>query len=448
MDLLILDSQLLSGLIPPSSLTSANSLPSPTAVDQQQLNADQVELSGYGQLLGALSSFSAALQSLEPPTAIPVYGSTSTNPTTATASTDATAVAGQYPVGVQQVAQAQVVESGAVSDPDSAVLGSGTLSIQLGTYAAGPNTFTAANSGPVPITISNGSLNSIAASVNSANAGVAASVIQDSAGYHLVLTSTNLGAANGFRLTVQDGDGTNTDTSGLSQLAYDPTAAAGAGKNLSLTQPALNATVTVNGVAISSASNTGISLAQGVTLTALQTGTTTVTVSPSEANTATAAQQLVTAYNSLVQTIQQVTPSGSALAQDPLVSTLQSDLQHTAGSLASLGITLQTDGSLAVNASTLQNAFTADPGGTARALSQAAQSLDTLTQNYGAGGTLDVAAQGLQQQVGYLQLKVSGDGNLSGTSSSSSQEAWLTVFLGQMDAALLTPLSGSGGPVL
>lgn len=447
MDLLTLDSQLLSGLIPPS-VSSVNSLSAPTAVDQQQLNADQVELSSYGQLLGALSSFSAALQPLETPNAIPVYASTSTNPGTATASTDATAVGGQYTVGVQQVAQAQVVESGAVADPDSSVLGAGTLSLQLGAYVAETNTFTAASNGPVSVTISNGSLNSIAASINGANAGVTASVIQDSAGYHLVLTASNPGAANGFSVAVQDGDGTNTDLNGLSQLAYDPTAVAGAGNNLSLAQSGQNATVMVNGVAISSNSNTGIPLAQGVTLNALQTGSTIVTVSPSEANTATAAQQLITAYNSLAQTIQQVAASSGPLAQDPVIGTLQSDLQQAASSLAALGITTQTDGSLALNISTLQTAFMADPSGTASALSQAAQRFDTLTQTYGAGGTLDIAAQALQQQVGYLHLNVAEDGSVGTTSSSGSQDAWLTVFLGQMDSELLSPLSSSGSTVL
>ena len=448
MDLLTLDSQLLAGLASTSSLMPGTTIPSPSSVNQQQLNTDQVDLSSYGQLLGALSSFSAALQPLEPSTSIPVYGTSSTNAAVATASNDATAAAGQYAVNVQQVAQAQVAESSAVNDPNTCVLGSGTLSVQVGTYAAGSNTFTPANSGPVPVTITNGSLNGIAASINSANAGIAASVIQDAAGYHLVLTSQNPGAANGFSLTVQDGDGTNTDTTGLSQLAYDPTVAAGAGKNLSLAQSAQNATVTVNGVAISSASNTGISLAQGVTLTALQTGATTVTVSPSDTNTATAAQQLVTAYNSLAQTIQQVAASSGPLAQDPIVGTLQSDLQQAAGSLAALGMTMQTDGSLALNTSTLQTAFTADPSGTASALGQAAQNFDTLTQTYGAGGTLDVASQTLQQQVGYLQLKVSADGSLGGAFPSESQDAWSTLFLAQIDGALLNPQSSTAGALL
>ena len=61
---------------------------------------------------------------------------------------------------------------------------------------------------------------------NALKAGIVASVVSDVNGSRLVMRGSNSGQANGFKVEVSDADGNNTDSSGLSSLAYDPTTGA------------------------------------------------------------------------------------------------------------------------------------------------------------------------------------------------------------------------------
>ena len=245
----------------------------------QQISADQTQISGLNQLESVVSTFQNTMAGLETQAAVSPAQATSSNTAVVTGSAAADAAIGTYTVNVTQLATAQTVTSTSFADPSATVVGSGTLTIQLGTYDSNTNTFTAASSSPVNVSVTSGSLNDIATAINAANAGVSANVTQDAAGYHLTLTSTATGAANGFKVSVTDSDGTNTDTAGLSQLAYDPTAAAGAGKNLTQTQAAQDAAYTVNGVAATSASNVNAAIGSGLTASLLQVGSADLTVS-------------------------------------------------------------------------------------------------------------------------------------------------------------------------
>ena len=53
------------------------------------------------------------------------------------------------------------------------------------------------------------------------NDSVVATIVTSDDGQHLVLTSKETGEDNAITITVQDEDGNNTDTGGLSRLAYD-----------------------------------------------------------------------------------------------------------------------------------------------------------------------------------------------------------------------------------
>jgi flagellar hook-associated protein 2 len=114
----------------------------------------------------------------------------------------------------------------------------------------------------------------------------------------------------------------------------------------------------------------------GVTLNLAGTGSVSVDVAPNASAASTAINQFVTDYNTLIGQLNTEfsdtagTGQGS-LAQDPVVQTLQSDLlgsldfTSTTGtgssasvmSLAAMGITVNTDGTLAVNSSTLTSAL-------------------------------------------------------------------------------------------
>src|SRR5690606_27039055 len=91
-------------------------------------------------------------------------------------------------------------------------------------------------------------------------------LVSDAGGQRLMLRSTETGAEQAFRIAVDDADGGSTDTSGLSALAFDPAATAGAGRNLSMTQTAQNALVTVNGLAVEAKGNKLEGVIENVTI--------------------------------------------------------------------------------------------------------------------------------------------------------------------------------------
>jgi flagellar hook-associated protein 2 len=145
-----------------------------------------------------------------------------------------------------------------------------------------------------------------------------------------------------------------------------------------------DASLTVDGVPIDSASNTVTGAIPGVTLTLL--GTTSgsaadLTVASDATQVSTAINQFVADYNTAIglvntqYTFSAATGTEGDLASDPTVATLQSTLQEalnyvatpptgtttTVSTLSDLGITAGTDGTLTVDSATLDNALTNNP---------------------------------------------------------------------------------------
>lgn len=372
----------------------------------------QTHISGYGQLLSALSTFQTSIKDLKQPNSLSSPTATSASSSVATATATSVAAAGTYSLNVTTLARAQSATSAALVSSDT-ILGSGTLSLQIGSVDAGNNGFTSTRTA-VSISVNNGTLSTIARSINDASAGVSASVSHDSAGYHLQLQSSATGAANGFKLTTVDADGTNTNTSGLSQLAFDPVAASGNGKNLSQIQAAGNAAYTVNGVSAVSATNTAAPLVNGVTVNLLQTGAASISVTQDFKGLQASAEKFVEAFNTLQNSVSQQLGSGGPLQNDVLGIALAADVNQQAqgpldnsgsalSSLSEIGINFRSSplsangGSLTLDSSALETAFNKDPKGTVGLLAQAAQTFDTLAEKYGgSNGSIQTASQGLQ----------------------------------------------------
>ena len=226
-----------------------------------------------------------------------------------TASATSSAVPGTYSIEVVDLAQAHKVSSGGFANITD-VVGTGTLTFQYGTYNSGPNTFTL-NSAKAAQTVTIGAgqntLSGIRDAINAANIGVSASIVNDGGvtPNKLVLTSKDTGVASSVKLTVLDDDTTHTNLSGLSQLAYDPTAVVGVGKNLTQTVAALDANLTVDGISgIKKPTNTVTDVVQGVTLNLLKKSITpgvgtALSVARDTASVKTAVENFVKAYNDL-----------------------------------------------------------------------------------------------------------------------------------------------------
>jgi len=357
---------------------------------QAQESGVQSKISAYGQIQSALSTLQTAVQGLQTSSAFQAATATVTG-TGVSASVTGTPATGTYALGVSQLAQSQSVASAPFASTTAAV-GNGTLTIQLGTYNATANTFTAqSGSTPAAITIdaTNNTPAGIAAAINGANAGVQATVVNDVSGSRLLLSSSTTGASNGFKITVADADGNNTDATGLSQLAFDPAAAAGAGKNMTQTQAAANAQFTVNGLALASATNAVTGVVSGLTLNLTQapppgsaTGTTVqsqVNVGIDTATIQASVNKMVTAYNSLVNLVKTdtaydaTTKTAAVLNGESTLRQIGSSLSSIIGSpmsgapgglgyLSQVGVQFQADGTLSLNASTFSSALNANPG--------------------------------------------------------------------------------------
>ncbi|MDT8363782.1 MAG: flagellar filament capping protein FliD [Nitrosomonas sp.] len=338
----------------------------------------QQKISAYGGLKGALSSFQDSIKGLANTSTFNNVKASVANADLATASALSSATPASYQVEVQTLAQAQKLASAAF-DPADTAIGSGTLTIELGTYN-GDGSFSNQPDKPAKtITIEPGqsSLGSIRDTINQADAGITASIINDGTGNRLVIASKDTGLNNALKITVADSDGNHTDTAGLSRLAYD--ASTGGTANMTEAIAAKNATLVIDGISISKPSNTISDALGGVTFNLLKAapGTTTVTVAPDHSKARAGVEALVNAYNGLTNTITDLTRFDSAnnrasvLAGDAtaravqtqmrrLLSTSAEDAVSGLNSLSQIGISFQKDGTLQLDSGKL-NAILNDP---------------------------------------------------------------------------------------
>ncbi len=378
------------------------------SVGQKQ---DESSVLGYGQLGKLVAQAEKSLA-----------GVGSANPAVTASFGTGSALQQTYGIDVQQLAKAQVVTSDGYSDA-AQVVGTGTLTVKSGTYDSADNTFSATNTATIAVT--DGSLTGIAAAINGADLGLTAKVTTGSDGQSSLQVSGPTGAADAFSL------------SGIAGLSYDPTTPSFTG--LQATQTAQDAIYSVNGgAAQTSWTNTDVPVANGLTTTLAATGTTTMSVPFGQTAAVGAAQSLVSAFNSVVSGVGTLTASGGELSGDTgIASKLTKALDQVAGqsysgsTLSSIGITVQSDGTLAVDQSTLQSAYAADPSGTRSVLDQATKAIQqALGTSQGAGDQIKAEMQSFAQQMmqmpslaDYLAQAQSGSGSSQQSSGSLTDSA-------------------------
>ncbi len=367
----------------------------------------KAKLSAYGQVSSALATLQSAAGSLSGLQVLRGVSATVADSSLASATASAGTAAGTYALEVQKLAQAQSLASSPYASTLTTV-GSGTLTIDFGAYSGGA--FSADASKPsATITIGAGqdSLSGVRDAINAAKAGVTASIVNDGSGQRLVLASQYTGASGAMRISVVDADLDNTDTAGLSALAYD--ASTGGTANLTQATAAQDAKAVVNGITVTSATNSLSGAIEGVTLNLAKASpgtSTTVTVARNTASAAAAVQSFVSAYNTANSMLSSLsaynaeTKTGAVLQGDSTVRSLQARLRATIGttvanstgygSLSEIGIAFQKDGSLVIN-STKLNAALADPAKDAASVFAAVGTPSDSLVTFGSAGTSAVA---------------------------------------------------------
>ncbi len=394
----------------------------------------QAKISALGTIKAALSGLQTAAQNLASASAF-TGNKAAVVGDQLSASADSTAVAGNYSVEVQTLARAQSLASSPLAAATT-VVGGGTLTFQAGTYDSGTNIWTdSATEGAVTVTIAAGStLEQIRDEINASAANVNASLVTDANGTRLSLVSSSTGAANGFRITAVDDDGIHTDTSGLSQLAYDPTAAVGAGENLEQTREPVNATVVINGLTISNSSNVITGAIQGVTLTLKKEdpGNTAEIAVTRDAGAAKAAvEAFVKAYNAAETALRNSmayepnTKAASPLNGDSTPRSIQAQLRTmltgtqsgaaTYATLSSVGIGFERDGTVKFDSTKFDEALSADPTRIEKLFSQDDGDVPTsgfgvlvnkrLTSLLGSTGALQARTDGLTATLKRLDAR-------------------------------------------
>lgn len=388
----------------------------------------ETKISSFGTISGLVSGFQTAATNLS--SGLQKIAASPSDPNVFSATAGSTAVPGTYAVNVSQLAQSQnLVAAGRTSSTDA--IGDGTattVTFDLGTI--NPNTlsggtlidgvysgatFTSNGSGTASITIdgSNNSLEGIRDAINAAALGVTATIVNDGSGtpYRLALSSSSTGVSNSLKITTSGGDGTID-----SLLGYDPAGT----QNLTQTLAAQNAKLTVNGIAITSASNTVSEAIQGVTLTIKNTTATPANLTVARDTTAinTAASGFVDAYNALASQIKSrsayaVDGKGSgALAGDGTLRLMQDQLRGifmtpasggTLTTLSQVGISIQRDGSLLLDSSKLNSAMSANFSDVTHLFSSStgyATRLEAWAKStLDAGGLIDTRTQSLNKSV-------------------------------------------------
>ncbi|MDN2695349.1 flagellar filament capping protein FliD [Janthinobacterium sp. SUN073] len=322
------------------------------------------------------------------------------------------------------------------SNPAAAGLAAGTGGAYMNTGFTQDGTQA---TGSVVIDATNNSLQGIRDAINNAGLGVTASIVSDGTDkpYHLVLSSSKTGANSAMKISLSGSDGQPADSALNDLLSYD----ASGTQNLKQNSAAQNTKFSVNGIAITSSSNSVDSAIEGVTLSITKIGNSSLSVSKDTTTVKTSITAFVKAYNDLNTSIGKMTAfnpdtkKGGVLLGDSTVQSIQSQLRRQLGApitglssgmntLSQVGISFQKDGSLTLDSSKLDKAISANFGdiaGLFSAIGKATDSNVAFTSSTAATkpGTYDLTITTMASQG-----SLTSDGVLPASTTIASDTTW------------------------
>lgn len=339
---------------------------------QQRATAIQSQVSSWGKLKSQLDTLNTAVTRLATASTWTQSSVSSADATAVSASLATTGAAspGRYSIQLSQLAQEQSLASATLAASSDL---RGRLTIELGAFdSASPPGFTpraGATALQLDFTENPTSLASVRDAINAANAGVRATILNDGAGQRLVLSGSETGQERGFRVSVSDPNAVGSTS--LSALAYD----GGPSSTMALTRAARNSSFSINGVSLSTSTNTLDGTIDGLRVQLLKAGTTTdLTVETDAAAQKKALEDFVSAYNTLNNQIAADTAydaaakKGGPLFGDAGALAVRRALRDMIGQsstasavmsrLTSLGMDIKREGTISVNATALGNALT------------------------------------------------------------------------------------------
>ncbi|MFM1870958.1 MAG: flagellar filament capping protein FliD [Planctomycetota bacterium] len=364
----------------------------------------------FGDLKGLLDKLTTAAKALKRTTDFLSMKASSSDDTVLGATVSSSATPGTYSARVIDLARSQV-NSHSGSASRTAAIESGPVTLQIDTQ-----------SGPQFVDVTDPSLDSLAAAINSQATGVRAEVVDTgntanggASRYQLVVRSSETGVANGFSLSVDSGLG-----GAFEALVTD--------LNSHVRTPASDAELLVNGaVTVTRSTNTIGDLWTGITLDLKSVPDPnkdiTITVSTDAEETSKKVQEVVDAYNKVVDFFTEQNKldaegkASSPLFGDVTLRSIRSSLRTVIGGqvegtgnqayqlLSQIGVTADTAGKLTFSKSKFEEALAADEAAVASVFTHStngiAQSLETKIDLYtdGVDGLLKARTDGFDRMV-------------------------------------------------
>ena len=419
-------SGLVSGINVQSLITSLSAAyQQPIKLLQNQEQSYQSTLSAWGSVQSSLSGLQSTVAGLQNITSLNNRSVSLSNSSAVSGTASSNAPLGTYSLSNIVLAQTQSIYSGDFASATNTAVGTGTLQIQVGSGSVTN----------INIDSTNNSLNGIAAAINQSGSGVNAAVIYDGTGYRLTMTGNNTGAANAFTVS------TSGATGSLGSLSYSASASGG----MTESQTARNASVSINGLAVTSATNTVSGAIPGVSLNLLEaSGSTTLTVANDTSAFVTSVQSFVTAFNTSMGTLNQLTAytpgsNGASGQSGPLIGnagiqTLRTQLLNlisgqgigtTPGSaytsLGAVGISLAQDGTLALDSGKLSSALQSNYNAVAGLFGQVGTATNANVQYVGAGNNTQPGTYAVNVTSGATQASATASNPIASGGITSAE---------------------------
>ncbi len=375
-------SSLSSSAINSEIATVEQRLEAPITNLQSEVTSDKALISAWGSISGAVSSLSQNLSSIEDLSTINSLGVTSSNTSVATATVNSSAATGTYNLTNISLAKGQEIYSALLGSPTSTLSGgAGSLAISL----------TDGKSETISLGSGSMTLNNVATAINKQAGGVKASVVNSANGSRLVLASSGSGSGTAFSVS---------GTGALAQFSYNSTTP---GSEV-LAQSAANATLTLNGIPITSATNNMGSAIAGLTISLAASGNASVSVSSSPAalsgNVSAVARSLNAALSAITTETKFAAPSSAASSSSsssaksgPLLGNFSatnlknefmsavSSLEASGVSANAIGLSITSSGAVSFNSTAFSSAYAKNPTGVESLVSQLYTSLSSITTN-------------------------------------------------------------------
>ena len=361
------------------ALVDAERVPKQKKIDEEK-EAATVQISALGSLKNELRMFQTNTAAVDGQIGLALSSSTSNVALSRTDSSLGSEFS--HTINVSSIANGQVLNfnnGGSGFSSTTADIGIDSLTIDLGTWAAGPAFTANGTSSTLPLTTGSTTLTDVRDAINNSSIGVTASIIEVSAGSYSLMVKSPEGAANAMRVT------TSLSGSAVDVMKYDPENNDGVLKD-SATEvvSASDAAFTIDGIAVTRSSNTITDLFSGITVklddvSASDLGTDqTISSRYSETDALGILETVVSEINYLLSFLQEQSKPGAngedggPLNGDHFIRYTESKIKNLTSTaikgyddediyLSSFGVVTKLDGTLSIDENRFRDYFESNP---------------------------------------------------------------------------------------